>query len=262
MSKNIDVMVKRLDRPIKSFYRMNIDDNIEDILERGYVPFSKTSDYFLVGNKIPDKDFITEQDLQKGIVIIPRKNIHQKVPSQYDIPYNKITNQCSWVSKNFVENKDKIYQCVQENNMEKLSEIYLKCLTKGTEERQDKGKLPQGENLDELDTKYHLKNCIYGNPIILQFLDPSIISMIVKPNTKDTLWKDFIESIHKMKNGTMMILNRDGQTFCFQKISFYEYLILDSHRREFFTVTFKELKSYILQNNDDGYYYILYDLIH
>jgi hypothetical protein len=233
------------------------DDYIISILEKSYVKFNKHIETFMTLNTYKTTS-ITLRDLKSGIVIITKTF---KIQSQYDTPYNDISNQCSWVSKEFVMNKNKIVDAIQNKDNNLLLEIYKNCLQNGTDNRKKFYSKVEGENIDEINLDIDLQTTVYGDMNVLYaMLGQDIINKIYKPNLKLFDYNHFIKQIKNMQNNNMMILNRDGQSFCFLKID-DSYIILDSHIRNIYFYKFDTLINYILENNLDGFFYIIYGII-
>lgn len=235
-----------------------LDTNyIDSILEKSYVKFNKlTETYFSMNNKHKNQH-ITLKDLRIGLVIIPKIF---SVKSQYDEPYNNISNQCSWVAKEFVMNKNIIIDAIEKNDNELLLNIYNNCMVVGTNNRIVFNSKVEGENIDEINLNVELNTTIYGNMEMLLYLEQELINKIYKPTLKIYNYNTFLNQIKDMQNHDMMILNRDGQSFCFLKIN-NMYVILDSHIRNIHFYNYDVLINYILENNLDGFFYIIYGVI-
>ena len=79
-------------------------EEIEKNLENSYMKYDKTTHSLIIGSAITNQE-ITETDLRRIVLIIPKNLKKISVKSQYDEPYNRITNQCSWIAKQFIINK-------------------------------------------------------------------------------------------------------------------------------------------------------------
>jgi hypothetical protein len=94
---------------------------------------------------------------------------------------------------------------------------------------------------------------------ILQILPKDVSEKIIKPNIKSVSYNSFVDKINNFTNGQSALINRDGQTFVFIKINNY-YYIFDSHIREIKICNIQELNNYILENNNDGFFYSLFSI--
>lgn len=236
-------------------------EEIEMNLEKSYMKYNKTTQSLIIGstnNQEIYKKEITEKDLRHLILIIPKKI---NVKSQYDEPYNRITNQCSWIAKQFIMNKEKLIKVIDSGSENNIINLYTQILEDGTRDRKQNFKFPHGENIDEvnLDSIINLKTTIYGDISSLYMIDESIINLIYKPNIALEDYSSFISEIKNMKQNQMMIINRDGQSFVIM-FKNNKYIILDSHQRIINYVTFDNICTYILENNLDGIFYIIYGL--
>jgi hypothetical protein len=113
------------------------------------------------------------------------------------------------------------------------------------------------DNSDDENIKNKLKSAIYGNSSILSVLESNVVKMIIKPDVKTFEYSYFLNEIDELKNKEMIILNRDGQTFVFLKFN-DKFYIFDSHIRNIFSKNKTELIDYILEDNHDGFFYILW----
>ncbi len=260
------IIIKKLSNSsscIEDFYFPDntFDDTILDtnyiisVLEKSYVKFNKlTETYFSINGK---RENITLNDLKSGLVIIIKI---LNVKSQYDNPYNCISNQCSWISKEFVLNKVAIINAIENNNHNLLLQIYNNCMLNGTNNRIQHNSKVEGENIDEINLNVELKTTIYGDMTMLYLFGQEIINKIYKPSLEINDYNNFLNEIKNMQNNNMMILNRDGQSFCFLKMN-DTYIVLDSHIRNIHFYNFNQLVNYILENNPDGFFYIIYGIV-
>jgi hypothetical protein len=182
------------------------------------------------------------------------------IPSQYDEPYNNTSNQCSWFSFEILKFKNEIIDCITNLNIVQLKNIYINALENGTNNRKNLGILPQGENIDEIKSNLNisLKSAIYGDPFILEMFS-DIKNMIVKPHIKLYPYLDFLQEIGNLNENTMVLINRDGQSFVFLKYNNI-FFIFDSHKRKIQLVNKQKLIDYILENNPTGFFYILWSI--
>lgn len=230
------------------------------------------SDYIRMDNNYTEKDLIdkmtksfvkfnniTEYYIKRdNVVYIFIKNII--VPSQYDTPYNITSNQCSWISKEFLLNKKNIIEILN-TNIYKLKDLYIKCMEKGTNERIKNFSLIQGENIDEINlSENNIKLYSTSNVninIIRDMLGDEILNMIYKPNIDFVSYELFLNNIKNMENNKMLIINRDGQSFTSLKYDDY-YIIFDSHIREIKFLNYDQFIMYLCENNPSGYFYFIY----
>jgi hypothetical protein len=273
-----DIIIKRVQNGTSGIINFNFknENNIYNYIVRNlendnYFHFDSNNEFLVAGKSILknlENNQITENLLKNGIYIYPNSAYYMvskysnkicEVPSQYDEPYNSCSNQCTWISLEFSKNKNNIISAISNNNIEELKTVYINCLQKGTECRKEFGKILQGENLDEIDEniKNKLKSAIYGNSSILSVLESNVVKMIIKPDVKTFEYSYFLNEIDELKNKEMMILNRDGQTFVFLKFN-DKFYIFDSHIRNIFSKNKTELIDYILEDNHDGFFYILW----
>jgi len=192
-------------------------------------------------------------------VIISQKNIDVK--SQYDEPYNNITNQCSWVAKNILANKNAIIDALDSGLNNELSNVYTKCLENGTLDRITNFKFAHGENIDEINYNvklYTTSNVDLNNLSIV--LGKDIINYIVKPNLRYNEFSIFMNEIVQLKNNKMMIINRDGQSFVIMKRNKF-YIVFDSHCRKINFYNIEQLKNHLFENNTDGMFYFIYGIV-
>ncbi len=264
-----DIIVKKIHVPTSTILTLPIDvienkSKLISILENDYIQYNPNTEAILINGKNIDYNNYTGNDIKKSILIIPRNDYYNsnskyKVKSQYDEPYNTVSNQCSWISKEFIENKNKLIESIKENNIQKLHEIYNLCMINGTKNRQNFGNLSEGENIDQIGLTNIIESTIYGNPSILQMLPKDIVDKIVKPHIKSIYYNVFFEKMKNLSNEQFVLINRDGQTFAFLKIN-NQFYIFDSHIREIKICNFQELTKYILENNEDGFFYILFSI--
>jgi len=235
-------------------------EEIEKNLEKSYMKYDKTTQSLIIGSANTNQE-ITETDLRRIILIIPKISKKISVKSQYDEPYNRITNQCSWIAKQFIINKEELIKAIDSGLESKIINLYTQILEDGTKDREQNFKFPHGENIDEvnLDSTIILKTTIYGDISSLYMIDESIINLIYKPNIPLEDYSSFLSEIKNMKHNQMMIINRDGQSFVIM-FKNNKYIILDSHQRIINYVTFDNICTYILENNSDGIFYIIYEL--
>lgn len=270
MTRINDVIVKRVSMGISGIIDIeinseNIYDSIEHILQNKYFNFDPSNEFITVNHKIlkniKNSD-ITEKILRSGLEIYSNTakylfNTVCKVPSQYDEFFNETSNQCSWISLEFIKNRQKLIDTIKINDIDELKNIYTKCMIVGSDLRKQNGKLIQGENIDDLINNSQIKSTIYGNSTLLTILDKSVIDMIVKPKITMLSNSLFISDIKELENEQMIIINRDGQTFVFLKLC-EQYYIFDSHIRNIYCYDYEDLINYILENNQDGFFYILW----
>jgi len=262
-----DVIVKNIAKTTSSILNIPFEEKFNanqliNLLINDYIKFNPEKEILFINGKTIDDSSINENDLRTSIYIFPQINITASsllanVPSQYDQPFNIVTNQCSWISKEFLKNKDTFYKLISDNDKEKMHQLYIECMEKGTHERQFYGNLIQGENIDEIGLSNEIKSSVYGNSLILNMLDPEIVKMIVKPNIQKFNYNYFLSEIKNLDNNRSIIINRDGETFVFFKIN-NKYHIFDSHKRNIFEYDFNKLIDYILKNTKNGFFYILW----
>ena len=106
-----DIIIKKLHTPRTSLVNLPCDilsdkNKLLNILEKDYIKFNPATETILINNKDINENDFTENDIRKSVLIVP-KFWNIKIKSQYDEPYNTVSNQCSWVSKEFIANKDK-----------------------------------------------------------------------------------------------------------------------------------------------------------
>lgn len=244
-----------LDLPREVLYDKN---KLMSILENNYIGFDPARENIMINSKAIYNSNYTEEDLRRSILIVP-KFMGINIKSQYDEPYNRISNQCSWISKEFVNNKNNIINCIRENNINGLKNIYDECMINGTNNRTNFGLLTEGENIEQIGINNLIESTTYGDPIILQNLPNEIVSKIVKPNINMINYSLFSDKVKNLNEGSMMLINRDGQTFVFLKL-YNSYYVFDSHIREIKICNLEEMYNYILENNKDGFFYILFSV--
>lgn len=213
-----------------------------DVLTNSYVKFNKNTDYYII------KD---------NIVYIFKKYI--SIPSQYDTPYNITSNQCSWISKEFLLNKEKIITAL-DNDFNKLKDIYIDCMQNGTNKRIKNFSLIQGENIDEINLDVKLFSTSNVNmSIINNFLGTDVFNMIYKQHIDFISFDVFLNNIKNLENNKMIIINRDGQSFVALKYDDY-YIIFDSHIREIKFLNYDQFLMYLYENNPNGLFYFIYGI--
>jgi hypothetical protein len=281
-------IIKRFTEGTKSNFYCCIEKNnktylpykeLEKLLSDNWIKYDPVHEFIACKNTILSEEIekeITDSLLNVGLVIYKKSaykllSTYCTVKAQYDEPYNKTSNQCSWVAAEIVKRKDEIIQIIKSNNKEKLIDIYKTCLDNGTNNRIKYGNKIEGENIDDLIINNNLnstelkttelKTIIYGNQNILNSFDPTVLNMIIKSNFKNIPYNQFIEEIKLIPNDKLVIINRDGQTFVFIKINNF-YYVLDSHIRNIYKFDFLNfIEKIILEDNLDGFFYILYGII-
>jgi len=182
------------------------------------------------------------------------KVIHTK-KSQYDNPYNYVTNQCSWISLDLCNQLN--------NNKDSIEKIYLNCLESGSKKREKmlkKNNKVEGENIDELNLNINIKKTIYGNKYHLnQLVILGLSNLILKEHIKEYNINELLNDIKNLNNNSI-IINRDGKTFVIHKRN-NEYIIFDSHYRYIGFFSFENIFNYIIENNFDGFFIILWAII-
>lgn len=266
MIKN--VIVKKMHVPASSLVNFDFDSSInyEEIkktLENDWIRFDPRREIITCkGKKINNVTNITESILNDGLIIcLKYMPAELPVSSQYDDQFNDISNQCTWVSQQFLYKKKEILNCIHECDWHTLKKLHNECLKTGTHNRKTFGTRVQGENIDEIEfdanINMQLKSTIYGSSDILSTLGKNIVDMIIKPDIKIESYSYFIDEIKNMKDENMMMLNRDGQTFSFLKIN-DKFVIFDSHITSIKSLCYDDLIRYILEYNDDGFFYIIW----
>lgn len=241
----IDIYLKHYSN-ISSVIRIDSDYTEKELvekMEKSYVKYNKKTDYYIKNN---------------NTIYIYKKIFN--VNSQYDEPYNKTVNQCSWISKEFIKYKNEFIECLK-NNLFLIKTIYQKCLENGTNERIKNYIFTQGENIDEVginDINLKTSSNIDINHIKL-FLGDDVFNMIYKKNLEYVKFNNFLDEIKYMENEKMIIINRDGQSFVSLKYN-DEYIIFDSHIREIKFLDYNEFISYLYENNPDGIFYFIYGI--
>jgi hypothetical protein len=263
-----DIIIKNITNSTSSIVDLPYVNNFDrikliNILQNDYIKFNPDKETIIINGKNIDDTSINDIDLRKSVYIFSKKNSTtfevNDLKSQYDSPYNIITNQCSWVSNEFLNTKDIIYKYIINNDINNIKNIYNICMHLGTNKRKQYGKLIQGENIDELNLDSEIKSTVYGNSMLLNFIDSDVVKMIVKPNIKKFSYDYFLNEIQSLINNKSIIINRDGETFVFHKVN-DKYYVFDSHKRNIYEYDFNKLINYILKNNKDGFFYILWSV--
>ncbi len=238
-------------------------EELMSILETSYLKYQRNTENIVVNNKIYTADdavkVVSMSDVKNSFLILG-KIPSLKTMSQYDEPYNKVANQCSWFCFEILNNKNNIVNAISKNDNESLVNIYHTCLDIGTEKRKSFGYLPYGENIDQVQNSLNIrmKTTQYGDSQMINFLDDFVKSIILRPSMEKESYLDFKNHVEHLPNNTMVILNRDGKSFVFMKQD-ESYWIFDSHKRSILRVNgIDEMNDYILEGNPNGFFYIIY----
>jgi hypothetical protein len=267
-----DVIVKNIrlgTSGLITVYPTTTIETIKQSLKNDYLQFDETNDILISGttllNLIDQSDFF-DRIYKTGITIWTKSslkmfNVIASVPSQYDPPFNQVSNQCSWISSKVIECSKTLVEFIKFREMKKMVELYMDCMRSGTKSRETNGRLVQGENIDEIDKTYKLKKTIYGSSDLLTFLPSDVIDMIEKPSIPSYPYTSFIKEIQNMEIGQGIIINRDGKTFVIVKTFCGNFCIFDSHIRNILFYPFELVENYILENNPDGFFYIIWSVV-
>jgi hypothetical protein len=261
-----DIIVKRLTGTASDLIPFMPDEALNDqsalveCLKGCYVRFTPLTETVMIGHK----DYLsfaenecTEAKMRSSVVIVPKP---LALTSQYDPPYNTVCNQCSWVSKAFVDRKQEFLSILRGvGDRDAFSRLYNDCMATGTANREAFGKLVEGENIDQIGLETPILSTTYGNDAILESLPESVKNMIVKPLIPQLPYETFCDAMKNLEDDTMVILNRDGQSFVVAKVQ-RMYYILDSHQRHLQVNDFHHLLNFIIEYQPDGFFYILWSI--
>lgn len=212
--------------------------------------------------------------LKNGIVIVSKETSFVetcldskiRVGCQYDVQYNNIAeNQCTWFSLLCAKKREELLEKYLNSNVDFVN-LYESILLIASSMRKDKGFLPQGENLDEIDREFFsdlfdtasLKSCTFGDLSFVFSLPAEIQKMILK--THDDIQKcnftDFIHDVLNLTTGKYLSVNADGKTFMVICID-EKLLLLDSHTKWSGEITKQNFMKYVTGDNS-GNYFILW----
>lgn len=252
-----------------SYIKLNNNITGKDLtneLKNNYIKYDPVKEFITIYNTneiIYNNDNIISLEKLKNGLMIHIKNISDKymnyltVKSQYDFPYNEYTNQCTWITSQFIKNKNEIVEAIKNDDKKLLSVIYDKCLENGTNDRKKYGTKPEGENLDLLSTDYEIKKTIYGDIKSLNIFGDDLMKFVIKENLQSIDINIFFEKINQLDNDHIIAINRDGQSFAIVRVNDL-YYVLDSHKRNIFKYDFDKIYDYIIEGNPSGFFYIIF----
>lgn len=151
------------------------------------------------------------------------------VPSQYQKPYNSVSNQCSWFASESVKEKFKLLKYYK-TDLVKYKNLYTRILDKATKLREQallQNQILVGENIDQVGQLFDINHCLCDSQDISTFMImfPEM-ELIIRPNSNTTTFDDLCNTIKHSNNS--LICNRFGQSFCAIRCN-NDFLILDSH---------------------------------
>lgn len=180
------------------------------------------------------------------------------VKKQYDEPYNGVTNQCSWVSYEFIKNINDLVYNFNNNNMKDFRVIYEKCLMDGSKARKNNMLYPYGENIDQIGFESNFEVTEFGQRTEIMN-DPIISSIITRPNYNYKKFDNFCDDIKNMSCSNILIINRDGQSFVVYK-NYDNWIVFDSHISTVKEYEYDDIIKYII-NDEQSYQYILHSFL-
>lgn len=263
------IVIKHILGLKSSYIDLNNDIYGADLLNQlknNYIKYDENKEFVTIlhTNEIiyNNDEMISLDKLKNGILILTKNMmqnymVYHKVKSQYDEPYNRKSNQCTWVTSQFLENKRDIIDAIQNNDHNALSVVYDRCLENGTTNRERYGTRTEGENIDMLPNFRNIKKTIYGDVSVLSILGADVASLVVKNNIPYVNVDVFFNTIRQLNNNQIIAINRDGQTFGIVRVDDL-YYVLDSHKRSIFRYDFDKVYDYVIEGNQNGFFYILF----
>ncbi len=164
------------------------------------------------------------------------------VPSQFT--YSKVSNICTGLTYMVAENKNKIIDLLNNNDIDKYIELFKELILKSAERKLNNKNINEdGEFIDEDTIKKDFEK-IYNSYKFLEFFQHYTNEEFEKNNFTNDINKNITGILNNCNINDLIIICRNRETYSVLKISDSDYWIIDSHQN-----THKSLKLDSVVNN-------------